>query len=163
MKKGFRIILLILGLLLILFFMKKNKINRSISKDIGVAIPYSLSFEYEDSHGGFFGDGTTLARAKISQADIDRLVNKSNSLWNTYPLNRDLEVITRRLENFNMKLAREIKLDDIDKGYWIYLDRKKGKNVYLKGSESMVPNSNHYSLAIIDDEENMIYYLKFDS
>lgn len=64
----------IIMLALILSLIINNSINRKMSKGLGIHVPNELRFQYEDSHGGFHGDGVTLARAKLSNIDIKNIL-----------------------------------------------------------------------------------------
>lgn len=163
------IILIIILLSITFFYRHSTKINSSISKDLGIKVPNNLEFQYEDSHGGFHGDGVTLAKAKITQNNIQYILDKSKVKWNKMPMSKDikLRLYGGRKDNINYsyELAKDLNMENIETGYWLFLDRWGNEKEYTKGEGLLDGNrhSKNFSLGIIDSDNNIFYYIKFDS
>lgn len=164
-----QIIIIIIIILIILFYRHSTEINRNISKDLGIKIPKSLEFQYKDTHGGFHGDGITLAKSNITQDNIQYILNKSKAEWNKIPMSKEINLrIFGGVENninYSYDLAKDLNIEDIKSGYWIFLDRWGNKKEYTNGEELLDSNrySQNFSLGIIDSDNNIFYYIKFDS
>ena len=64
-----------------------ESINKRISRSLGIEIPKDIKIEYEDTHGGFHGDGETVAVVEFNnsigediQYNIQGLLNSSITL-----------------------------------------------------------------------------------
>ena len=45
-----------------------ESINKRISRSLGIEIPKDIKIEYEDTHGGFHGDGETVAVVEFNNS-----------------------------------------------------------------------------------------------
>lgn len=129
---------------------------------MGIYIPSSLKFEYEDSHGGFLGDGVLLADANLNQKQINQIIDKSATNWKDSPMPKEKRelIYNRKLADKDIQSIEPSRgIEDIGNGYWIFKDRRS------KESKERFPGTNtgNYSLAIINLDENILYYIKFDS
>lgn len=63
-----------------------QSINREISNSLGISIPLFLKIEYEDTHGGFHGDGITLAKVQLKGKHAKKILLeiKDNDNWKTF-------------------------------------------------------------------------------
>lgn len=161
---------IIIGILVftgIIFFRSNREVNRNISKDLEIKVPYTLDFHYQDSHGGFHGDGITLAKAKLKDIHIEKIVEKSKAEWNRTPMPKNIELELyggqRGDINWHSDLADKLNMPNIERGYWIFLDRSGNRRVFNKGENLFPRVSANYSLGVIDSERNIFYYIKFDS
>lgn len=165
--KNHIIVIITLVLIGVFFFRNNTRINRKISKDLGIKVPNTLSFQYEDTHGGFHGDGITLAKANLKNRDVEIIIKKSKSVWMKTPISDKVELElyggTKGEMNRESDLAKSLEMPKIEDGYWIFLDRFGGKKVFNKGENLFPRASGNYSLGVIDSKENIFYYIKFDS
>ncbi len=61
-KKQYKHLLLLV--MVILFFNRfafQNLLIKEFQNNLGIEIPKDIKIEYEDTHGGFHGDGETVA------------------------------------------------------------------------------------------------------
>lgn len=156
------VLCLILLLVLGTYFLRTSKVNRVIAKDLGVKVPYTLDFQYSDSHGGFFGDGIALGKAELKDRDIAKLLKKGQNYWVKTPIPKELDILLYGDGNYHSYLARNLAIKPIENGYWLYIDRVGGKRRYL-GEIGINRYSNHYSIGLLDLDEKIFYYIKFDS
>ncbi|MCF6464496.1 hypothetical protein [Clostridium sp. Cult2] len=152
-------------ILLIIFsgvFLNKTKVNRKIAKDLEIQIPYTLDFYYVDSHGGFFGDGIALGRAELNDKDIEKLLKDPKDHWIKTPIPNELNTILFGSNSYNSDLATRLSINNIENGYWIYIDRFGNKKEYLKEEEIDIYTGN-YSIGLLNLDGKKFYYIKFDS
>lgn len=155
-----------LSIIILLYFTHSTRINRRIAKELDIKVPFTINFEYEDSHGGFHGDGIMLAKADLKDKEISRIIKESKRQWKKIPLSKNikLELYGGKKDNMNYQsdLARRLNMPRIEEGYWIFLDRFRGST--FNNGENLFPRvSGNYSLGVIDSKENIFYYIEFDS
>ena len=157
---------IIFGLILLIIFvglfLNKTKVNRKIAKDLEIKVPYTLDFCFTDSHGGFFGDGIALGRAEINYKDIDILLKDSEGHWTKTPIPEELNEMLFMDESFNSNFATRLSMNNIENGYWMYVDRFGNKKEYLNEEQIGRPTGN-YSIGLLDLDQKKFYYIKFDS
>ena len=161
-KKHIFISLLAILLLLSLYIVNYNSINKKIARDLEIRLPSSLEFEYQDTHGGFHGDGITLAQAKLGDKDISNILDKSKTNWKQAPISLERQLLiygsssdgTTTIPNTD-----DSTIPVIENGYWIFKDRT------LKERKERFPDlpSGNYSVGLIDSHTRIFYYIKFDS
>lgn len=155
-KKYFIRSMIVILLLLSIYIINYNSINKKISRDLGVHIPSSLKIEYKDSHGGFLGDGMTLAKANLNDKQIKQLLDKSETKWTKEPMPLEIRQIVSVRYNEKLNDKGDYKeISDINNKYWVF------KNRTPQGRLSHI--TRNYSVAIIDIDTNIFYYVKFDS
>lgn len=144
-------------------------INREISIFLGISIPGNLEIEYEDTHGGFHGDGVTLARAQLEGKDAEKILKeiKDNDNWKSLPLPKNIEIVMYGGEKDSMMyesdLAEKLDMPKIQNGYWIFIDRYNNEKRVTDGEELLSRYSANYTVGIYDAESNILYYCKYDS
>lgn len=162
-KKRYTIILIVAILLLLsIYIINYNSINKKISRDLEINIPSSLEFEYEDTHGGFHGDGVTLAEAKLRNKDISNIIDKSKTNWREAPISLDRQLLiygSSSDESTTIPNTDGGRIPVIENGYWVFKDRT------TKETKERFPDarSGNYSVGVIDLDTNTFYYIKFDS
>lgn len=165
MKKIRTIILLLLVTRIVVGY--SLSINRKISKDLEIKLPKKLEIEWEDSHGGFHGDGVTLAKVRLNDKDMNKLVKSIQDSWNKTPIteNIKLEFYGGKKDNMNYgsKLAKDLEMPEIKNGYWIFIDRHNQDREFTKGENLYPRYSANYSFGLVDVDTNILYYIKFDS
>lgn len=164
MKNKIWITILIVAILLIfsIYIVNYNSINKKISRDLEIYIPGSLEFEYKDTHHWFLGDGILLAEANLSEKQINKIIDKSDTNWNKNPMALETREIiyNKRLGDKDSESIEPLRgIEEIGNGYWIFKDRTS------KESKERFPDViiGNYSVGIIDLDTNVFYYIKFDS
>lgn len=163
-KKTFIVILVFLIILTTFYIRYANRINTRISRDLEIKIPYSLEIEYTDNHG-WFGDGTTLAKAELTDKQI-KIIFDSSDKWRSIPFTENVEITLysgkKSGMNYESYLAEDLKIPKIKRGYWMLLDRFDNKRNFTDGENLKPLLSNNFSIGIIDLDSNMFYYIKDD-
>lgn len=67
-KKQYKHLLLLVMVILFLTGCFSESINKRISRSLGIEIPKDIKIEYEDTHGGFHGDGETVAVVEFNNS-----------------------------------------------------------------------------------------------
>ena len=71
-----------------------ESINKRISRSLGIEIPKDIKIEYEDTHGGFHGDGETVAVVEFNNSigeDIQKYYGQVQE-WLNWPLSKSGKV-----------------------------------------------------------------------
>lgn len=154
--------MLAMFLLLGIGIINYNSINKKISRDLEINIPSSLEFEYEDTHGGFHGDGVTLAEANLQDKDISNIIDKSKTNWRKAPISLDKQLLIYGSSSDGSTIIPNTddgRIPVIENGYWVFKDRT------TRETKERFPDarSGNYSVGVIDLDTNTFYYIKFDS
>ncbi len=159
-------ILIIIVFILIggcLYYNYDTSINMRISRDLDMEMPYKVKFTYTDDHG-WFGDGETLAKAKIDEKHINKIKNYVIKKWKKTPLPKNIKIALYGNRDYISTLARDLGMPIIDNGYWIFIDRHGGQiREFTNGDKIFTRASANYSFAIFDMDTNMFYYITYDS
>lgn len=130
-------------------------INRKIAKDLYIHVPITLKIEYEDTHGGIFNDGKTVAESKLTDKQLTKIIKKSKSTWNKglVPKNINSEINSRYdYSAFDSNQIKEkAEIPNIINGYWIFRNRSSTKGAV-----------GNYSIGVIDSDTNIFYYIAYD-
>jgi hypothetical protein len=132
-----------------------------ISRRIEILVPFSAELEYEDSHGGFHGDGECIVKVFFSEEQAKNFTEKieNNNHWKKLPM-------PERLQNCVSVYTEEGKnMPIIENGYWFYLDRNsEADNKYDENERYEEKRwSRNYSVAVFDSDENILYYYELDT
>lgn len=130
-----------------------------VSSKVEIKIPLSAKLELKNTHGGFHGDGETFTKIYLTQEQSEKVENKikENEHWRELPLT---EIVANATGIFD----KEMKMPEIENGYWFYLDRnseatdKYNENDMYKGRYSR-----NYSVAVFDSYSDILYYYELDT
>jgi preprotein translocase subunit SecF len=162
MKKYFKWILLFIILIIIFkFSINTHSINKGISKSLGIKIPENIRVEYEDTHGGFHGDGDLVAKVKFEEEKSEKILIqiKNNPNWKPLPLTKNTEIALYQFYG----LAEKVNMPKIDKGYWFFVDRFGGEIMDSDDAKLLSRNSANFTVGIYDTENNILYYYELDT
>ena len=83
-KKQYKHLLLLVMVILFLTGCFSECINKRISRSLGIEIPKDIKIEYEDTHGGFHGDGETVAVVEFNNSIGEDIQSEmlNNEDWN---------------------------------------------------------------------------------
>ena len=171
MKKKFPCVLFLLIMLsLFLTGCFSLSINKEISRSLGIYLPLKSVINYEDDHGGFHGDGVTIANVQFEDgvAEDVLLQIQNNKDWKPTPLSENMTLEFYGGEEskdvyYASDLAEKNNMPEINNGYWIFIDRFNGENRLTEGEELFSRSSKNYTSGIYDSENNKLYYFQYDS
>lgn len=163
MKKVLKVfgltILFLFIIYLIYAFTIENRVLMSI--EIETYIPIFAKMEEKDNHGGFHGDGESLAKIYFSENQAKKFIEKieKNEHWRELPMTETLQGYA----NYSYYEGMEIPF--VENGYWFVLDRhSKATNKYDEnGIFEEGRYSRNYSVAVFDTDANILYYSEEDT
>lgn len=165
--KKYFILIILASLIIFLFFRHITKVHRRIAKDLEIKVPFTLEFQYEDSHGGFHGDGIMLAKASLNEKEINKIIKESKRKWMKTPLPKNINLVLYGGKNddnyYESDLSKRLSMSRVENGYWIFVDRFRGERTFNEGENLFPIVSNNYSLGVIDLDRNVFYYIEYDS
>ena len=116
----------------------------------------------KDSHGGFLGDGDYYAKIKCTNINYDELVIN----WNNLPLSEPLNEVTHMVqcdEESCRDMYEKFSIPNITNGYYYFLDRHPDAENKYDDTELNNRSSWNFTLAIIDNDNNTVYYYELDT
>ena len=162
MKKKVKFVLIILLSFMILYITQNLIFGRKyeMGKALEVWVPLLSKSKYEDTHGGFHGDGESIDKIYLNdfQAKIFLKKIKENKNWRKLPVTSELYTrIISNIDNF------DITIPEIENGYWFFLDRNS--EAINKYDEKAIYDrySYNYSVAIYDTDTKILYYYELDT
>ena len=109
--------------------------------------------------GGFHGDGEFFAKIYLTREQSEKVENriKKNEHWRKLPLT---EIVASATGIFD----KEMKIPEIENGYWFYLDRSsEATDKYNENDMYNGRASHNYSVAVFDSDTNILYYYELDT
>lgn len=101
-----------------------------------------------DTHGGFHGDGTAEVTLRLPKDTGLPEEIEGSPHWRELPLHRNV-----RFESYEL----------VENGYYFFMDRFRKNGDIFDPSESNQWNMPNYTLAIWDQDENILYFLEVDT
>ena len=141
-----------------------------LSKGLGMDLSEAEIRTYEDTHGGFHGDGETYAELIFSNDAFCSAI-ENDARWKKLPLTPTLDVVVYggMLTN-GESWSSFIKDDDgnllvptVTEGYYYFYDRSAESKDPTDDSEILDRYSVNFTLAIYDAETNTLYYYEIDT
>lgn len=143
--------------------------SKHISDSIGIKLPTNAKIEYNDSHGGLHGDGLFYAKVKFINNEEEDLIKDilSTKGWNNTPIDETLSLMLYGGEkdgiSYGYNLAEQAGIPKVSSGYWKFIDRYDGAVNSSDTSELMNRNSFNFTVAIFDEDTNVLYFFEFDT
>lgn len=122
-----------------------------ISESLDMDLTGSVLESYEDTHGGFHGDGETYARILLENPAPECFVG-----WSRLPLTEDLQKAVSRTQSGGF-------LTDIRSGYYYFCDRHSESTDPADDSGLLTRYSYNYTLAVYDADTGILYYYECDT
>ena len=149
MKKGWRWILLLFGMILTWQCLREPTAVRTLESVLVVDLPRGIGVEYTDTHGGFHGDGELNAVVMFQSAKQgERFVRQISDTW--MPLPAKTEILSAVRQEW-------AELPMVEEGYWMFRDRYFEQ--YGERASYRLWNS---TFAVLDTEEWMLYVFELD-
>lgn len=150
MKRLFTLMLIFLGLLTACGGDGELRELRQLGRALGLDLSAWVLVRYEDSHGGFHGDGLTAA-----EVEIGGLAGQLGELpgWKPLPLS----------ENGAEALELVGGPKGVKEGFYYLYDRHSQSQDPFDGSELHQRFSWNFTLAVYDGKNERLYYYEFDT
>lgn len=131
-----------------------------VSKELGVDVSGGREISYEDTHGGFHGDGTASIVLQFDDNSVLEAIQK-DSEWKEFPLDGIMQEI---VYGTDMEIGGRpapgpfMKVPEIQNGYYILIDRhsEKDKNILERYSFN-------FTVGLYDADTNIMYFCKLDT
>lgn len=140
-----------------------------IEKRLFMTLPEKVAIEYDDSHGGFHGDGEFFAKVTFTEGQAKDFLNsiRDNEKWYTLPMEKDLSLLvfggkdgdmTYGYGSDKMKPAQDIK-----NGVYFFRDRYVEQYKNDVSSGLLKRFSYNYSIGIYDKDNRILYVYELDT
>lgn len=140
----------------------------NVAQELGVSLPETVSVGYEDTHGGFHGDGETFVTLTFSADDAAALqAQLAEQGWQPLPMEGEMRaaVYGGALDGVNYGdgvFARYSVSAPVNGWYWFFDRHSEATDPHsadgLLGRYSM-----NYSAAVFDADRNTLYYYELDT
>lgn len=132
--------------------------ERHLENRLGIKLPKGAAVIYEDSHGGFHGDGVLTAVVDCSEPDQGKeLIETISQSWRESPIGSEL---WERFQAVWRQNGGQIPpLPEEPQGFWFYRDRFQEQ--YGKKCE-FNPVLENCTFALMDTEQGRLYVLETD-
>ena len=140
----------------------------NVAQELGVSLPETVSVGYEDTHGGFHGDGETFVTLTFSAEDAAALqAQLAEQGWQPLPMEGEMRaaVYGGELDGVNYGdgvFARYSVSAPVNGWYWFFDRHSEATDPHsadgLLGRYSM-----NYSAAVFDADRNTLYYYELDT
>lgn len=145
--------------------------KEKISDFMGVDISSCEILQEKDSHDGFLGDGQTFVELQITNKECSKIVRNMTNKWNALPLTENLSIAVYGKETETeqrMPLLIDEKkglslIPAIKNGYYYFEDRFEDGFDSSDDSHIFERNSYNFTLVILDQDKNHIYYVEYDT
>lgn len=144
-------------------------INKHISNEIGITMSTNSKVEYNDSHGGFHGDGLFYAKVKFSNDEEEDFIKNilETKEWNETPIDENVSFMLYGGEkdgiSYGYNLAEQAGIPKVTSGYWLFIDRYDGVTDSSDTSELFSRSSLNFTVAIYDEDTNVLYFIEYDT
>lgn len=160
-------ILLLFIILLIGCAAKQDPLDE-ISDALGADVRGGSRAHLTDSHGGFHGDGETVARIQLTDEQAASFLAdiQGNECWHPLPLSENLSAAVygwrTETEGFG-PLFPEDTVPMVENGCWFFTDRHPQAEDPADDSQLHSRSSWNFTAAIFDADQNVLYYLELDT
>lgn len=141
-----------------------SSLKREIREATGIDVRAGKEIEKEDSHGGFHGDGVSLAVLVFDDEKVENQIEKSKN-WKKLPFDRELTALAYGVKEGNLSTGPYLTdeegkaiLPEIEEGYYCFIDRHTDD-----AGEILTRSSMNFTIAVYDVQTGKMYYAKLDT
>lgn len=140
---------------------------RRVGDVLSLDLPEAASVSYEDTHGGFHGDGETFATLRFGEDGARSLQDQLTEDWKPLPMEDELRaaVYGGELDGVNYGdgvFAAHHVPAPVNGQYW-FLDRHSEAADPHSADGLLKRYSMNYSVAVFDEDQNTLYYYELDT
>lgn len=153
-------------LLMVCIFTLLSSPRHKATKLLSTELPRPVSVQWEDSHGGWFGEGVLYGRLTFSPDVGEALAQQiaDSSTWYPLPLSQDLKIFLFGGEKDGVRYGPALsggqELSAVAKGYYYVLDRKHSIE---RDSLLLGDNSTDVTVGVYDSQRSVLYVITYDS
>jgi len=143
----------------------------NMSQTLQVALAQGIMIENVDTHGGFHGDGQSLAVWKFDDnSALEQILTDSD--WKELPMTDNLEALLYGVVYDTGLSITEIgpcvdfseeQLPQIQNGYYYFVDRQAESEMQHSDAQIMERASLNFSIALYDVDTDTLYYIEVDT
>lgn len=156
-----RLCLILVAALLLWGCAARGPLER-ISEEVGLDVTAGEILSYEDSHGGFHGDGETVVQIAVSGLTLPK-----DSHWHSLPLTPNVyaAVYGAPLYGFDSMgpLFPEGSVPEVKNGFWYFCDRHTDASDTADDRDLHSRSSWNFTVAVYDGDSGTLYYLELDT
>ena len=162
---------IVLLLLMIFSFVGcgKKDIQSDISDSLGIDVSKGTVLTDSDSHGGFHGDGMMFQQISFEDSKLSDEI-KDNGSWKPMPLSQNIKALVYGIEEDTSSIGPYLTdengdtiIPDIQNGYYYFYDRHSESTEPYNDEEVLSRASFNFTLALYDSDNNVLYYVEFDT
>lgn len=149
-----------------MYFLLLSSPRHKATQLLSTELPRPVSVQWEDSHGGWFGDGVLYGRLTFSPAAGEALAQQlaDSSTWHPLPLSQDLKTFLLGGEKDGVRYGPALSgtqtLPAVEKGYYYVLDRKHS----MEGDSLLLGDtSTDVTVGVYDSQRSILYVITYDS
>lgn len=168
-KTSLRLIMGVFVILMLSACQKSNSPQKEISHALGIDISNGTVETYNDSHGGFHGDGTSYASIRFPDDSIAKKLSESNA-WKPLPLSENLSVLiygnTTKSGHTGSYLTDKDGKDtfpEVKNGYYYFIDRHDQSTDSYDDTNILDRYSFNFTIAIYDTDTDTLYFAELDT
>lgn len=140
-----------------------------VSAALGLELSSAEAFGFEDSHGGFHGDGTTFITLQITDEAFAEHI-ASDPSWHSLPLDDTLTVLLYGIADGQGSYGPYLTdeggaplFPQVENGYYFINDRHPTASVPYSSSAILGRGSFNLTAAIYDSDTQKLYFCEFDT
>ena len=139
---------------------EKKPWNDVLAQALNIQTDGGVEEEYIETHGGFLGDGLTYIRVDCSGTNFEALVAEKGG-WRETPLTENIHTTLYGDEEWQgIKYSYDFLLPEVESGYYYFLDRQSDS---FDDVDLMNRASFNFTFALYDADEDVLYFVKFDT
>ena len=145
----------------------------NVAQELGVSLPETVSVGYEDTHGGFHGDGISCYAYTFSDDSCLQQVSQADG-WSAFPLDETAEAllygITKETDSgtsyagpfFTYENQDTCLVPPIENGYYCLVDRHSDAGT--PGDEGLLARGSfNCTMAVYDADAAVFYFCELDT
>lgn len=163
------LLLLVLSISILTACQKNNSVQNEVSDALGIDVSNGTEMTYQDSHGGFHGDGLTFTTIKFSDDTVLASISENRN-WHVMPLTEELSALVYGITTDNSRIGPyltdengEAVMPEIQNGYYYFVDRYYQNGGDRNDSDLLNRYSFNFTISIYDTDTNTLYYAEYDS
>lgn len=161
--------IVLLFMLLLLSGCGKGNIQEDVSENIEIDVSKGTVLTESDSHGGFHGDGMAMMQFAFDDDNALAEIEK-NDHWNSMPLSKNVTALVYGIDEDTSSIGPYLTdekgstiIPEIQNGYYYFYDRHSESNDPYSDENILGRASFNFTLALYDADNNVLYYVEFDT
>ncbi len=137
-----------------------NAMKKELSRICGVDLTHAVVLEGMDTHGGFQGEGTSYCKLRFSEAP------QLGEGWKELPTSETVTALAYGIQTEHSIIGPYIPeglIPEVENGCYFFLDQHSESEDPWDDSLVLERYSRNFTLAIYDEDTNILYYVEEDT